>query len=516
MLHIEKWKVIFIILFCVWGFAYASPNVMSESFLAKMPSWLPSKTVNLGLDLQGGSHILLEADIDFMINERLEAMQDTARTEMRKESIGYTNLSVKKDGISFKLRDVAKDKDAAYKIVRQLEEKAEVNFTDEGVVEVLLTEAGVNDISAKVLGQSIEIVRRRVDETGTKEPIIQRQGQKRIVVQLPGIDDPEGIKRIIGKTAKMSFHLVDSDITGKSVSLTSQLLPMREDKAQRINVKKRVIISGDMLVDAQATFQDGAPVVSFKFNAIGAKKFCDTTRDNVDKPFAIVLDNEVISAPVIRDAICGGSGIISGRFDVKEANDLALLLRAGALPAPLNVVEERTVGPTLGSDSVVASKNAAIISLILVFAFMIVSYKLLGVFASIALVINMVLIFALLSVLTATLTLPGIAGIILTIGMAVDANVLIYERIKEEIKSGKTMLAAIDSGYKMSLSSIIDANITTLIVALILFSFGTGPVKGFAVTMTIGVVTSVFSAIMLTRLFVVTYLRHKRPTHLSI
>lgn len=516
MLRIEKWKVILIILFCFWGVAYASPNLMSAEFLQKIPSWLPSKTVNLGLDLQGGSHILLEADTDFMLHERLEAMQDAARTEMRKEGIGYVNLSAVKNGISFKLRNVDKDRDEAYKIARHLEDKTDVSVDDDGVVSVIMSEAAINDVNSKVLGQSIEIVRRRVDETGTKEPIIQRQGEKRIVVQLPGIDDPEGIKRIIGKTAKMAFHLVDPDVSSKAGSLTSKPLPMREDKTRHINVKKRVVISGDMLVDAQATFQEGAPVVSFKFNAIGAKKFCETTRDNVDKPFAIVLDNEIISAPVIRDAICGGSGIISGRFTVKEANDLALLLRAGALPVPLNVVEERTVGPTLGSDSIEASKYAAVISLFLVFVFMIASYKLFGLFASIALVINMVLIFALLSVLTATLTLPGIAGIILTIGMAVDANVLIYERIREELRSGKTVIAAVDTGYKMSLSSIIDANITTLIVALILFSFGTGPVKGFAVTMSIGTVTSVFSAIMITRLFVVTWLRHKKPTRLSI
>jgi len=314
----------------------------------------------------------------------------------------------------------------------------------------------------------------------------------------------------------MSFHLTDMNATRQKISIGSKRLPMRNDKTQFIPVKKRVMISGDMLIDSQPTFQQGAPVVSFKFNAIGAKRFCSTTRNNVGKPFAIVLDDEVISAPVIRDAICGGSGIISGNFTVKEAHDLSLLLRAGALPAPLLVVEERSVGPTLGSDSIASGKIAALIGLILIFIFMFVSYGLFGFFANIALFLNMTFIFALLSILQATLTLPGIAGIILTIGMAVDANVLIYERIKEELRNGRTAIASVDAGYRMALSTIIDANITTLIVAIILFMFGSGPIKGFAVTMSIGIVTSLFSAIMLTRLMVVVWLRKTKPSKIKI
>jgi len=519
MLYIENWKKVAIIGTCLLGIAYASPNAMSKESREwahnYLPGWLPSKTVSLGLDLQGGSHILLEADVKAIMRERMDAMLDTARSEMRKQEIGYVSLEAKDNGISFKLRNPKKDRDAAYKIVRSLEQRSDINIEDTGEVEITLNEAAIKEIDSQVINQSIEIVRRRIDETGTKEPIIQRQGEKRIVVQLPGVDDPEHIKNLIGKTAKMTFHLVDSNV-GNQVSLSSDRLPMRDNPEQFINVKKRVMISGDMLVDAQATFQQGQPVVAFKFNAIGAKKFCDVTRENVGQPFAIVLDNEVISAPVIQDSICGGSGIISGKFGVKEANDLSLLLRAGALPAPLNVVEERSVGPTLGSDSIDSGIIAAEVALGAVFLFMFTSYGLFGMFANFALILNMTMIFALLSMLQATLTLPGIAGIILTIGMAVDANVLIYERIREEIKQGRTVISAIDTGYRMAMSTIVDSNLTTMIVAIILFSFGTGPVKGFAVTMTIGTVTSMFSAILLTRLIVVTWLRKTKPSKLDL
>ncbi len=522
MLHIEKWKIVLTAIIAFWGILYASPNIVApetQVWVQKhMPDWFPSETVNLGLDLQGGSHILLEADTSVILKDRLGSMVDAARSELRKQNIGYRNLTAKKHGVSFTLRNASRDRSAAYKIAKSLDEKGEVLVGDKGQVDVILNETAISIINKQVISQSIEIIRRRVDETGTKEPIIQRQGDNRIVVQLPGIDDPERVKALIGKTAKMTFHLTDMKAMGENskLGIGSKRLPMRDDKERKIAIKKRVVLSGEMLTDSQPTFQQGRPVVSFKFNAIGGKKFCKITKTNVGKPFAIVLDNEVISAPVIQDAICGGSGIISGSFDVKEAHDLSLLLRAGALPAPLNVVEERSVGPTLGSDSVESGKVAALIGLTLIFIFMFASYGLFGLFANVALILNMALIFALLSVLNATLTLPGIAGIILTIGMAVDANVLIYERIREELHNGRTVIAAIDSGYKMALSTIVDANITTLIVAMILFSFGSGPIKGFAVTMSIGIITSLFSAIMMTRIMVVTWLRKTKPSKLAI
>jgi preprotein translocase subunit SecD len=501
------------------GLLYAAPNLASlqtRAWLAEnMPGWLPSSTVNLGLDLQGGSHLLLEADTKAVINDRLDSMVDAARTEMRKQNIGYVDLAAQRNAVTFRLRNPAQDKDAAYKIARGLEQKADIHIGDDGLVEVTLGDDAIKDINTQVINQSIEIVRRRIDETGTKEPVIQRQGTNRIVVQLPGVDDPERIKELLGRTAKMTFHLVDFDATG-DVGIGSRKVAMHGQPGQTIVIKKRVMLSGDMLTDSQPTFEQGNPVVSFRFNAIGSKRFCDITRDNVGKPFAIVLDDEVISAPRINEAICGGSGIISGSFDVKEAHDLSLLLRAGALPAPLNVVEERSVGPTLGSDSIAAGKHAAIVAFVLVFLAMAMIYGLFGIFANIALLFNIIFILAILSVLQATLTLPGIAGIILTIGIAVDANVLIYERIREELRQGRTVLAAVDAGYKLALHTIVDANLTTLIVALILFSFGSGPIKGFAVSMCIGIITSMFSAIMLTRLMIITWLRRTRPSTLSL
>lgn len=516
MLHIERWKVVMILVLTGLGILYAMPNVLSPSARGwvetNMPSWAPSKTVNLGLDLQGGSHILLQADTHAAISDRMDAMVDAARSEMRKKSIGYTGLEAQRDRVVFRLRDPARDRDNAYKIARSLEEKADVEIADDGRAEIVMGENVIREINSQVISQSIEIVRRRIDETGTKEPIIQRQGTDRIVVQLPGVDDPQRIKELLGKTAKMTFHLVDTDGTGRR-------LPMRnkgEGTPSAIMIKKRAVITGDMLTDSQPSFEQGAPVVSFRFNALGAKKFCDVTRENVGKPFAIVLDDEVISAPVIRDAICGGAGIISGNFTVKEAHDLSLLLRAGALPAPLNVVEERSVGPTLGSDSVASGKTAFSIAFAVIFVLMIASYGLFGFFANIALFLNMVFILGLLSILQATLTLPGIAGIILTIGMAVDANVLIYERIREELRSGRSVIASVDSGYRMAIATIVDSNMTTLIVAIILFSFGSGPVKGFAVAMSVGIVTSMFSAISITRLIVAEYLKHKRPVTLNL
>jgi preprotein translocase subunit SecD len=519
MLRFERWKLVLTLLLTAMGVLYAAPNMLSleqKAWLEQnMHSWLPSGTVNLGLDLQGGSHLLLEADTKAVITDRLDSMVDGARSALRKENVGYTDLTAKRDGISFRLRDPEKDRDAARKIARGLEEKAVVDTRADGVVDVTLGEDALADINKHIVEQSIEIVRRRVDETGTKEPVIQRQGTNRIVVELPGVDDPQRVKELLGRTAKMTFHLVDLD--ADEAAPGSMKLPMREDPGQFIVIKKRAVLTGDMLTDSQPGFdQFGAPVVGFKFNSVGANRFCEVTRENTGKPFAIVLDGEVISAPRINEPICGGSGQITGNYTVKEAHDFSLLLRAGALPAPLNVVEERSVGPTLGSDSIASGKVAAIFALVTVLVLMALSYGLFGVFAGVALVFNMIFIFALLSILQATLTLPGIAAIILTIGIAVDANVLVYERIREELRAGRTVMAAIDAGYVHAKATIIDSNVTTLTVALILFSFGSGPVKGFAVAMSIGIITSLFSALMLTRLMIVTWLRRTQPKKLDI
>lgn len=522
MLYVEKWKIVLTVLLCVLGIAYAMPNVLSpqqqEWIQSRLPEWMPQKTVSLGLDLQGGSHLLLEADTDAVIAERMEGMVDAARKELAAEKIGYVDLTARKNGISFRLRDLDKDRAAAYKIASNLAEGLDIQIAPDGTLSANMTEAGINALKAQIIGQSIEIIRRRVDETGTKEPIIQRQGADRIVLQMPGVENPDEIKSRLRETAKMTFHLPDPEATPTSrPGPLSMRLPMKDSPGATMVVRKRIIISGEMLVNAQATFdQNQRPAVSFKFDSIGAKRFCDVTRDNIGKPFAIVLDGTIISAPVIQSAICGGDGIITGSFTSQETAELALLLRSGALPAELKVIEERSVGPTLGSDSVESGKKATIVAFAVVCVMMVSFYGLLGMFANIALTFNVIFIFALLSLFQATLTLPGIAGIVLTIGMAVDANVLIYERVREELRNGRSILSSIDAGYKQAMSTIVDSNLTTLIVALILFSFGTGPVKGFAVSMSIGIVTSMFSAIMITRLIIIGWLRQMRPTKLEL
>ncbi len=389
-----------------------------------------------------------------------------------------------------------------------------------------LTEEAIADRRRAAIEQSIEIVRRRIDELGTREPTIQRQGEDRILVQVPGLDDPERLKAILGKTAKMVFRLVDittnpADAARGRVPPGSELLESNErnpdgSPVSTYVVRKRIMVSGDTLIDAQPSFRDGQPVVLFRFDSVGGKKFGDVTKDNVGRPFAIVLDGRVISAPVIRQPILGGSGEISGQFTVQEVQDLSLLLRAGALPAPLVILEERTVGPALGADSIAAGKIAAIIAIVAVMVFMIACYGLFGAVADFTLIINMFLILGALSGLQATLTLPGIAGIVLTVGMAVDANVLVFERIREEMRAGKTPFAAMEAGYSRALGTILDANITTFIAAAILFAMGSGPVKGFAVTLGIGIITSVFTAVTVSRLILSLWLRRTRPAQLPI
>jgi protein-export membrane protein SecD len=379
----------------------------------------------------------------------------------------------------------------------------------------------------QILSQSLEIVNRRVNETGTREPIIQRQGDNRILLQVPGLNNPEHLKQLLGRTAKLTFHLLNESVSQDDI--VAGIVPpgtriIQGDHApeggtpSRFPVLSKVILSGDMLVDAGATFDQtsGEPVVSFRFNAVGAAKFGEITSANIGKPFAIVLDNRVITAPVIRSAILGGSGIISGSFTTQSANDLALLLRAGALPAPLNVIEERTVGPSLGNDSIAAGAKACIVGVLLVMLFMFLNYSLFGIFADIALIVNGILIFALMALFQATLTLPGIAGIVLTLGMAVDTNVLIYERMREERRNGKSVMASVESGFKMAFGTIIDSHLTTFTAALLLYIFGTGTVKGFAVTLSVGIAASLFTAVLFTRLMIVTWLRRTKPKALPI
>ena len=521
MVYFAKWKMVLVGIICLLGLSFAAPNFIPLNQAEALPGWLPRQHISLCLDLQGGSHLLLEVDSKTVIREYLDSMVDAARIELRRDKIRYQGLGISGNGIQVTIKDEEKV-DEARKLLRALERDAVLD-EDDGRIVMTLNERMIRDRKTAAVQQSIEIVRRRVDETGTREPTIQQQGDDRILVQLPGIDDPERIKRLLGKTAKMSFHLVDqrnsveSAMAGR-IPPGSWLLPSEGEDGRMYLIRKRVMVSGDTLIDAQPSTDSrtNEPVVTFRFDTAGAKRFGSATSKNVGKLFAIVLDRKVISAPVIREPILGGSGQISGSFSFQSAQDLALLLRAGALPAPLTILEERSVGPGLGADSIAAGKIASIIGIILVVVFMVAAYGLFGFMADIALIVNMVLILGALSFLQATLTLPGIAGIVLTIGMAVDANVLVFERIREEVRSGRTPISSIDAGYSRAFTTIIDANLTTLIAALLLYAFGSGPVRGFAVTLSIGIITSMFTAIMLTRVMIVIWLRRTKPDVLPL
>ena len=517
MVYLERWKVILILVVCAIGILYSAPNLLgkerAEWLQARTPAFFPNQTVNLGLDLRGGSHLLLEVATDAVIDEHMQGLMDQVRTSLRTAKIGYTDLTLTNNEVHFTLTDPSQ-KDAAKAAIADIDRDLGIAVKDNGFA-LSFTADKIADLKRKAMDQSIEIVRRRIDETGTREPSIQRQGDNRILVQLPGVDDPERIKNLLGQTAKLTFRLVDETADASHVPPGEELLPST-DSPRGFVVQKRVMVSGDTLVDSQPTFQDAQPVVSFKFDSIGGRRFGEATRANVGHLFAIVLDNKIISAPVIREPITGGSGVISGHFTSQSAQDLALLLRAGALPAPIKILEERTVGPGLGADSIKAGATASLIGLGLVVVFFVFAYGLFGIFANIALMFNIALIFAILSILQATLTLPGIAGIVLTIGTALDANVLVFERIREEMRLGRSVIASIDTGYGRALSAIVDANMTTLIAAILLFIFGSGPVKGFAVTLSIGIITSIFSALMITRLIVVWWMRATKPKEIPL
>jgi preprotein translocase subunit SecD len=525
MLYFQPWKVLTILIVCVLGVILSLPNLFNAQTIERLPSWIPHKQVSLGLDLRGGSHLLLQVDMNQVLRERLNAAVDSARTELRNARIGYTGLAVQGNQVTFTARDLDRLADVRG-IVKKIDPELDAKVDPDGKVTLSFNESALAARQRSILDQSIEIVRRRIDETGVREPIIQREGQDRILVQLPGIDNPEHVKVLLGKTAKMTFQLVDTNASVEEAKRVlppgDEILPSAEDSRHpgatgpAYVVQRRVMVSGDALTDAQATFQDGQPVVSFKFDANGGRRFGEATKANVGKPFAIVLDGKVISAPVIREPITGGAGIISGNFTTQSAGDLALLLRAGALPAPLTVLEERTVGPDLGADSIHAGTLASFVGVGLVIVFMLLFYGLFGLFANVALFFNLCLLLGSLSLLGATLTLPGIAGIALTMGMAVDANVLIYERIREEVRGGRTMLSALEAGFSRAFGTILDSHVTTFVAGVLMFALGSGPVKGFAVTLCLGVAWSLFSAILVTRLQIVSWVRRWRPKAIPI
>jgi preprotein translocase subunit SecD len=533
MLYFSRWKAAAILLTAFIVCAFAIPNFFPEQTVQKWPKWAQRHIV-LGLDLQGGSHLLLEVDSNAVRKEKVETLRDDVRRVLREARIGYTGLTIRGTTVEVRIREAA-DLPTALSKLRELSQplggilsasgQRTVEVTDAGnsVIRLTLTEPAINDRIRQAVDQSIQIIERRVNELGTVEPLIQRQGADRILVQVPGLQDPARLKEILGKTAKLTFRLVDPTVTPEQAERgqappDSEILKGSKREGGTYVVEKRIMVSGEDLVDAQPGFDQRTtePIVSFRFNNNGARRFGQVTQENVGRPFAIILDNEVISAPVIREPIIGGSGQISGNFSVEQANDLAILLRAGALPAPLTIVEERTVGAGLGQDSIEKGKRASYVGSILVVVFMLLTYGLFGVFANIAVAINVAMIFGVLSLLNATLTLPGIAGVVLTVGIAVDSNVLIYERIREEVRLGRTPIMAIDHGFTRALATILDSNITTFIAAAVLFFIGTGPVRGFAVTLGIGIITTVFTAFTLTRLIVATWVRWKRPQHVPI
>src|ERR1700688_716808 len=528
MLYFTRWKALAIILTALVVCLCAVPNFFPEAKVKTWPAWAQRRLV-LGLDLQGGSYLLLEVDSNYVKKEKLDQVRDDVRRVLREARIGYTGLNVRNDTVEVR---ITKDTDAptALSKLREMSQplggllgssgqrSLDVADAGGGLIRLTVPPAAITDRIRQSVEQSIQIIEKRVNELGTVEPLIQRQGVDRILVQVPGLQDPTRLKILLGQTAKMDFRMVDTTVPPDQavqgrVPPDSEVLPSAESPNTPYVIKKQVLVSGGDLTDAQPGFdqRNGQPIVSFKFNSSGSRKFAQATIDNVKQPFAIVLDNKVISAPVIQEPITGGQGQISGNFTVQQANDLAILLRAGALPAPLTIIEERTVGPGLGQDSIEKGELAAYVGSIMVIVFMLATYRLFGVFANIAVAINVAMIFGVLSLLNATLTLPGIAGIVLTVGIAVDSNVLIYERIREEVRNGRTPVAAIDAGFTRALTTILDSNITTFIAAAVLFYIGTGPVRGFAVTLGIGIITTVFTAFLLTRLIVAGWVRWKRP-----
>ena len=502
------------------GVFFCIPNFMPKATYDRLSpgvrSWF--HPVTLGLDLQGGSYLLMEVDTKTLIKEKLEALADTIRPTLRENKI-YAKITTEGQALQIKLVNAAQITEAR-DLIRKIETGLDIEAAG-SVLTVAYSEKALAEMTEQAVDQSVDIVRRRIDELGTKEPQIQKQGIDRIVIQLPGVQDPSEIKALMGKTAKMTFHLVDDSTTPQAAQMgkiSPDSMLMTGDETGYIVLKRSVVVGGEQLADARQSYGDsGEPAVSFKFKSLGAKKFAKATADNVGKRLAIVLDNKVISAPVINSPITGGNGIITGSFTVQSANDLALLLRSGALPAPLIVAEERVVGPGLGEDSIKAGTTACLIGLGMVFVFMLIVYGGMGIVADLTLLANGILLLAALSLLGATLTLPGLAGIALTVGMAVDANILILERMKEEIMHGITVpVEVLKRGFAGSFSAILDGQLTTLFAALFLFWLGSGPVRGFGVTLGLGLATSLFAAIFVNKLILMAWVAVKKPKKINL
>ncbi|MGL4437651.1 MAG: protein translocase subunit SecD [Bosea sp. (in: a-proteobacteria)] len=529
MMRISRIKSILILLATFIGCLLAVPSLMPEAtrkaVFSVLPSWMPQKAVSLGLDLQGGAHVLLEIDKPDLIRSMTTQLRDDVRRVLREERVALQGgIAIQPRGVQFRIaqaddraRAMPKLRALAQPVGQQLfgptgNQSIDIIETADGQITMAYSELGLNERIRRVGQQTIEVIERRINIDGTKEPSIQRQGLDRVLVQVPGLTDPQQLKERLGRTAKLQFRFV-----AEAGAAETELMRNR-DSGQQVAVDRSVIVEGEDLIDAAASFDSrtGQPIVNFRFNIRGAQRFGDATTRGVGRQLAIVLDNEVISAPVVQTPITGGSGQISGQFTVEQVNSLSLLLRAGALPAKLSIIEERTVGAGLGADSIQAGLLASYLATALVAAFMIVTYGFFGVVAVVAVTFNVLMLLGLLAVVGATLTLPGIAGIVLTVGMAVDANVLIYERVREEARAGRSAISALDAGFERALGTIVDANLTTLIAAIVLFFLGSGPVRGFAVTLSLGILTTVFTAFTLSRLMIATWYRWRRPSKVEI
>ena len=529
MLALSRWKVILVLASALFGLLFTLPNLLPADALRSLPSFLQGSRLNLGLDLQGGSYLLEEVDTQALISERLTNLAEDVRTKLKSDNIVFSNLAVTGQTIGVRITDPTQIDPAFTSLNNSLGTRLASGgrditlqrAPDQRIVIALVPQAA-NEAARDAVTRSIEIIRKRIDALGAKEPLITQQGSARIVIEAPGESDPAKLEAIIGKTAKLTFQMVDSDVTpdqisAKEIPPEDEILPSDDGFAPFYVLKRRSVVTGEMLTSAQGSHdENNAPAVAFSFNGLGSTRFAEVTAANIGKPFAIVLDKRVISAPTIRSAITGGNGIITGRFTEEDAHQLALLLSSGALPAPLKVIERHTVGAELGADAVRAGQLSILIGAALIFAFIILAYGLFGGFAAIALIVNGLMIVGAMSLTHATLTLPGIAGLVLTLAVAVDANVLIYERMRDEVRAGRPAMSAADAGFRRALTTIIDANATTVVAAVIMFNLGAGPVKGFALTLLIGVITSVFTAVLITQVLIGWWFRLTRAKALPI
>lgn len=517
-----SWFVkILVLVVLTLAFAISLPNILTQDMRDKLPSWMPNHPMNLGLDLQGGAHLVLEVQMEDVRVRAYENLEDQVRQLAREKQVGYTNLRSNSNGVEFVLRDASNASILRSEIGRQ---QVNIQVGSDGETRLTYTDSAMSEMQKRALGQTLQVLRSRVDQFGVAEPVVQQQGDRRVIVELPGVQDVNRAKAAIGKTAQLTFHLVDDNADVNSPVVPAGKLRLTETLGQGVTareipllVERRPSLTGEMLISAAAAFdQNGSPAVDIAFDSRGTKLFAKLSTDNVGKRFAIVLDGKVYSAPVFREAILGGRAQISGNFKVEEAQDLSAILNAGALPAAVKVVEERTIGPSLGADSVKAGTTAMIIGLIAVLVFMFLFYGLFGLIADFALVINLVILVAVMSFLGFTLTMPGMAGIVLTLGMAVDANVLIFERMREEVDNGKKPLAALLAGFEGAFRTILDGHVTSLVAAAVLFIMGTGPVKGFAVALIIGLLASLFTSVTMTRWIILSWMRWARPSRLPL